>query len=197
MKQSVIKKANKALYTRVAAGIGGSLAAALSLGLSLYATRTSTEIARIAPGTPIKTGQWEVALASAETLALLPNGSHVTDGKRALAIDLTIKNLTAESSNLYFQTLKLDNIPNAPVPQFYLMRDKELLWDLQPMMPETVKAVWELPATETLPKVLNVTVIGTTYKAKDNLYSAPGWFNPTDVARVSLPVTAAAGGATP
>jgi len=35
MNQSAISKANKALYTRIIAGLGGLLAGALSLGLDL------------------------------------------------------------------------------------------------------------------------------------------------------------------
>ncbi|TXH85092.1 MAG: hypothetical protein E6Q77_01125 [Rhizobium sp.] len=197
MKQSVIKKTNKALYTRIAAGIGGLLAGALSLGLSIYETRTGAEVMQIEAGTPVNSGQWKVSLSSAGTAAQTPDGLRVSEGKMALTVDLTLENLTAESSNLYRDTLKLENIAHAPAPQFYLVRDGEPLWDLQPMLPEAVKAVWELPANAALPKVLKVAIVGTTYKPKDNLYAAPGWFNPTDVARVDLPVSAAAEGARP
>lgn len=197
MNQSVIKKANKALFTRIAAGIGGLLAGALSLGFSIYEARTSAEVAQVAAGASVKTGQWEVTLHSADAVVQTPDGLRIADGKKALMIDMTLENLTAESSNLYRNTLKLENIPNAPAPQFYLLRDRDVLWELQPMMPETVKAVWQLPATQQLPKVLKVSIVGTAYKPKDNLYAAPGWFNPTDVARVDLPVMPAAGGAIP
>lgn len=197
MKPAVIRKANKALYTRIIAGIGGFLAGALSLGLSIYETRTGAEVVQVPVGASVRTGQWNVTLHSAGIAAETPDGRHVSDGKKALTIDLTLENLTAESSNLYGKTLKLENIANAPAPQFYLARDRDLLWDLQPMMPETVKAVWELPAAQTLPKALKVTIVGTTYKPKDNLYAAPGWFNPTDVARVDLPLAATTEGATP
>lgn len=197
MKQSVIKKTNKALYARIAAAIGGILAGAISIGLSIYETRTGAEVAQVAAGASVNSGQWKVILNSASLAAQTPDGRRVSDDRKALTLDLTLENLSAESSNLYGETLKLDNIPNAPIPQFYLARDRELLRDLQPMMPETVKAVWELPATAALPKVLKVTIVGTTYKPKDNLYAAPGWFNPTDIARVDLPVAPAAEGATP
>lgn len=197
MKTAVIRKANKALYTRIIAGIGGLLAGALSLGLSIYETRTGAEVAQVPADASVRTGQWNVTLHSASIAAETPDGRHVSDGKKALTIDLTLENLTAESSNLYRQTLKLENVANAPDPRFYLARDRDVLWDLQPMMPETVKAVWELPATQTLPKALKVTIVGTTYKPKDNLYAAPGWFNPTDVARVDLPLAATTEGAAP
>ncbi|NLS18580.1 hypothetical protein HGP16_18650 [Rhizobium sp. P40RR-XXII] len=197
MKQSIIKRTNKALQTRIVAGIGGVLAGVLSLGLSIYETRTGTEVSHVAAGASIDSGQWKVTLNSANLAAQTPDGLRTSNGKKALTIDLMLENLTAESSNLYRDTIKLDNIPNAPMPQFYLVRDREQLWDLQPMMPETVQAVWELPATQALPKVLKVTVVGTTYKPKDNLYAAPGWFNPTNIARVDLPVVTAPEGAAP
>ncbi|WP_113405321.1 hypothetical protein [Rhizobium sp. SYY.PMSO] len=197
MKQSAIRKANKALYTRIVAGVGGLLAGALSLGLSIYETRTGAEVEQVASGTAVNTGQWKVTLVSANTADQTPDGLHVADGKKVLTIDLTLENLTAESSNLYRDTLKLENIPNAPIPQFYLPRDRDVLWDLQPRMPEVVKAAWELPASQKLPDIVKVTIVGTTYKAKDNLYAAPGWFNPTDVARVDLPLSPATGGTLP
>ena len=197
MKQSIIRKTNRALYARIAAGIGGLLAGALSLGLSIYETRTGEEVPQSAVGTALYSGQWKVTLNSASLITRTTDGLRIADGKKALSVDLTLENLTAESSNLYRDAIKLDNVANAPIPQFYLVRDHELLWDLQPMMPETVRAVWELPATQALPKILKVTVVGTTYKPKDNLYAAPGWFNPTNIARVDLPIAPAAEGASP
>jgi len=193
MNQSAISKANKALYTRIIAGIGGLLAGALSLGLSIYETRTGTEVAQVAPGKPVNAGQWMVTLDTAGIATETPDGRRLPDDKKALTLDLTLENMTAASSNLYSDTLKLENVANPPVPQFYLVRDSDLLWDLQPMMPEKVKAVWQLPAAQELPKVLNVAIVGTTYKPKDNLYAAPGWFNPNDVARIGLPLSAGQG----
>lgn len=193
MTPSAVSKANKALYTRIIAGIGGLLAGALSLGFSIYETRTGTEVAQVAPGKPVNAGQWLVTLNSGGIAAETPDGRRLPDGKKALTLDLTLENMTAGSSNLYRDTLKLENVANLPAPQFYLVRDGDLLWDLQPMMPEKVKVVWQLPATQTLPKVVNVAIVGTTYKPKDNLYAAPGWFNPNDVARVGLPLSAGQG----
>ncbi|TWB12078.1 hypothetical protein FBZ99_107126 [Rhizobium sp. ERR 1071] len=193
MNQSAISKANKALHTRIIAGIGGLLAGALSLGYSIYQTREEAEVAQVAPGKPVDAGQWMVTLNSGGVAAETPDGRHLPDGKKALTLDLTLENMTAESSNSYRDTLKLENLENPPVPQFYLVRDNDLLWDLQPMIPEKVKVVWQLPATQALPKVLNVAIVGTTYKPKDNLYAAPGWFNPNDVARVGLPLSAGQG----
>ncbi|MBN9044171.1 MAG: hypothetical protein J0H18_00720 [Rhizobiales bacterium] len=182
---------------RVIAGIGGLLAAALSLGLSIYETRTAAEVKEIAADATVNAGQWDVTVHSGRLAAETPDGRAVRAGDKALTVDLTLDNLTAESSNLYRETLKLENVSGAPAPQFYLLRDRDLLSDLQPMMPEKIAAVWVLPASQPLPEVLKVAIVGTTYKAQDNLYAASGWFNPQTVARVELPLASAAKGAAP
>ncbi|MBB5577250.1 MULTISPECIES: hypothetical protein [Rhizobium] len=89
MKQSVIKKTNKALRTRIVAGIGGLLAGALSLGLSIYETRTDPEVKRVTAGAAVDSGQWKVTLNSARLAAQTPDGLRLSDGKKALTVDLT------------------------------------------------------------------------------------------------------------
>jgi hypothetical protein len=101
-----------------------------------------------------------------------------------------LENTSQESSNIYSDLIKLGNIPDAPRPQFYLIRDHDLLWDLQPMIPEPVQAVWQVPTETSLPKVLTVHVQGALFKPRDNLYAAPGWFSSGTVAQVALPLTA-------
>jgi len=188
MKQSTVRKANKALYTRIAAGIGGILAAAVSLGISLYETRMASEVKEVAVGTPVDAGPWNVTLQSASVIFEMPYGLRLPAGQKALIIDLTLDNLTKESSNIYRRLLKLTNVADVPEPQFYLVRDRDLLWDLQPTMPEAVRIVWPLPAAKPLPKVLDIAIAGSVFKPEDNLYAAPGWFPAGDVALVHLPL---------
>jgi hypothetical protein len=184
----VLNKAGRAARTRILAGIGGFLAAGLSLGLSLYESRQTEEVAQVPAETLIDADRWGITLHSASIITEMPNGSRLAPGKRAIALDLTMENLTSESSNLYGDALTLTNIANPPRPQFFLVRDSDILWDLQPAMPEEVKAVWEVPVTQALPPSLNVDVIGATFKRADNLYAAPGWFSARAVAQVSLPL---------
>lgn len=192
MLKPISRQTNKAMLTKLLAGIGGLLAAAISLGYSLYENRQAEIIPQVAIATPIDAGRWKVSLNAAVSGGDMPNGSHVTPGSRAIAIDMVLENLSVESSNIYRDLIKLQNIPDAPKPQFYLMRDKDILWDMQPMMPEAVKAIWQVPADLTLPKELKVTVEGDKFKPRDNLYSAPGWFSSGSVAEVALPLTPAA-----
>jgi hypothetical protein len=188
MKSSVVGKANKAIIGRVVAGIGGLLAATLSLGISVYQAGHKEEVATVAPGTQVNAGRWNVTVTSSAVSTQSPTGYPLLGGKKALIVNLTLENLTARSSNIYAETLKIDNVADLPRPNYYLPKDRELLGYLQPAIPETVAAVWEVPADMPLPKTLDLSIVGEKFKPKDNLYAAPGWFNPQDVARVSLPV---------
>lgn len=187
MKSGILKNAGKTARMRAVAGIGGFLATVLSLGLSIYQSRNADIVAHVAPGTRVDANRWGVTPHSARIAREMPDGSRIADGKRALVLDLTLENLSSESSNVYGDALTLLNIADPPRPQFFLVRDRDILSDLQPAMPEEVKVVWEIPAAQAVPPSLDVAIIGATYKRKDNLYAAPGWFPGTEVARTSLP----------
>lgn len=189
MKDSLVGKANRVLVTKILAGIGGLLAAFLSFTLSIYQGRAASEVPKVAPGKVVEAGRWNVTVSGASLAREMPDGSHVSPGKRALVVDLTLENRSGESSNLYGDVLKIENVPDLSKPQFYLMRDRELLWDVQPMMPEQVKAVWQLPQEQALPPQVRLAVIGAMFKPRDNLYAAPGWFPTKPVATVDLPLT--------
>jgi hypothetical protein len=188
MSESLLGKANRAVATKILAGIGGLLAACLSFAWSIYQNRTEGEVPKVAVGKVIDAGRWNVTATSASLADKMPDGSHVSPGKKALVVDLVLENRSAESSNIYRDVLKIENVANADKPQFYLMRDRALLWDVQPMMPEPVKAIWQVPQELVLPAHLKLAVVGANFKPKDNLYAAPGWFPTKPVAVVDLPI---------
>ena len=188
MKESLFGKAHKALATKILAGIGGLLAAFLSFTLSIYQGRAASEIPRVAPGEVIDAGRWNVTVAGASIARVMPDGSHVAPGKEALVVELTLENRSGESSNIYGDVLKVENVPDLSKPYFYLTRDQELLWDVQPMMPERVRAVWQVPQDQPLPLQVRLAVIGAIFKPRDNLYAAPGWFPTKPVATVDVPL---------
>lgn len=189
MTPSVVGKANKAIIGRVVAGIGGLLAATLSFGISIYQAGHKQEIPAVSPGTVVNAGRWNVTVNSSDITTQTPAGFPMVAGKKALVVHLTLENLTARSSNIYADTLKINNVADLQRPAFYLSRDREVLGNLEPAMPQAVSVVWEVPADMALPKMLELSIVGEKFKPKDNLYAAPGWFNPADVARVELPVT--------
>ena len=188
MKESLFGKAHKALATKILAGIGGLLAAFLSFTLSIYQGRAASENPRVAPGEVIDAGRWNVTVAGASIARVMPDGSHVAPGKEALVVELTLENRSGESSNIYGDVLKVENVPDLSKPYFYLTRDQELLWDVQPMMPEQVRAVWQVPQDQPLPLQVRLAVIGAIFKPRDNLYAAPGWFPTKPVATVDVPL---------
>ena len=188
MKESLFGKAHKALAAKILAGIGGLLAAFLSFTLSIYQGRAASEIPRVAPGEVIDAGRWNVTVAGASIARVMPDGSHVAPGKKALVVELTLENRSGESSNIYGDVLKVENVPDLSKPYFYLTRDQELLWDVQPMMPERVRAVWQVPQDQPLPPQVRLAVSGAIFKPRDNLYAAPGWFPTKPVATVDVPL---------
>ncbi len=181
----------QSLKAKLLTGIGGFAAAAISLGVSVYHLRNPEPIAIKAPGETIEAGRWLVTTGAAAPAGTLPDGRPVKQGRRAVVLDLTLANRSERTTNIVAGLLKLTNVANAEGPDFYLVRDRERLMALQPRLPERLQAVWTLPADTPLPDRLELTVAGATFKPKDNLYGAPGWFNPRDVARVSLPLVPA------
>lgn len=185
-------QARRGRLRKLIAGAGGLVAAGLSLGYSMYERRESELVPVVEAKKTIDAGRWQVALESARIIALTPNGLKVTPRKQAVAVEMRLENLSAESSNIYGDLIKLDNIKDAPRPAFYLFRDRDLLGDLQPVMPEMVTAVWELPADAPVPSSLDLSVQGEAFRPRDNLYAAPGWFAKGPVAKVVLPLSGGA-----
>jgi len=89
--------------------------------------------------TPIDTGRWKVSIVASSIATEMPNGAHLPPDKRAISVEIVLENISAESSNLYRDLIKLDNVLDASAPQYYLKRDRAILWDLQPKMPEAVR----------------------------------------------------------
>lgn len=182
---------------RLLGGAGGLLAASISLGYSLYERRQADIIPQLAASTPVTAGRWTVSVNGSMIGAEMPNGARISSGKKAIVVGMTLENISAESSNLYGSLITLADLPDAPKPLYYLTRDRAILWDLQPRMPETVTAVWEVPADLVLPDVLRLQVEGEVFKPRDNLYSAPGWFSSGAVAQIALPLKAKTSQASP
>lgn len=185
----MISQAKKPLLKKVLTGIGGLTAAAISLGYSLYEQRKSDMVPQVEAATPVEAGRWTVTVIAGAVTSTTSNGGRVSQGKKAITVDMMLENMSAESSNLYGDLIKLSNVTEASKPQYYLKRDRAILWDLQPRLPEAVQAVWEVPAELALPDALRLTVEGSLFKLRDNLYAAPGWFPSGIVAEVTLPLS--------
>lgn len=165
------------------------MAAAVSLGYSVYQQSVGDIVPQVAVATPVEAGRWRVSVLGSSFGSTLPNGLPVSPDKRAITVEMTLENISSESSNLYGGLIGLDNVADAPSPQYYLVRDHAILWDLHPRMPETVAAVWEVPVEMERPEDLQLRIEGVFFKPRDNLYAAPGWFPAGVVGKIDLPLT--------
>jgi hypothetical protein len=178
------------------AAAGALTAAAVSLGYSVYQQRVQI-VPQVEVATSVEAGRWKVTVSGSTFGSTLPNGLTVSHDKRAITVEMTLENISSQSSNLYGDLIVLANVPDAPRPQYYLVRDQAILWDLQPRMPEKVAAVWEVPAEMDRPEDLALEVEGSFFKPRDNLYAAPGWFPSGVVGRIDLPLKDESAGSRP
>lgn len=181
----------QSLFTRLTAGIGGLLALGFTTVQTILAAMPAASLPAVAPGLPIEAGRWRVALNDASlTIRPRPDGYAGPPGTKSLTLDLDILNRSSQSSNAISRIVTIDP-PIAGLsaqPSFYLMRDGSMLGSLHPGLPERVRMIWAVPEQVALPPTLRVTVTAETFKPRDNLLAAPGWFNPKTVAAVTLPL---------
>lgn len=179
------------LVSRLTIGIGGLLALGLTTAQTVVDAMSPPAVPTVAAGTPIAAGRWQVTLHEASlSTDKRPDGYRGRPGTKALAVDLDLANRSSESNNVVSRILSITP-PIAglsPTPTAYLMRDGALLGALQPGLPERIRMVWEVPDTTSVPETLRLVVTGETFKPRDNLFAAPGWFNPKPVAAVTLPL---------
>jgi HAMP domain-containing protein len=176
--------------TRLLAGVGGLAAAAVSFGLAVWDKREAPEIPRVEAGQRVEAGRWIVTLISARAADETPDGRPSRGGRKAVIVDLSLENRTAETSNVYYDVLKIEGLPPGAdqKPMLYLARDKELLSGLQPRLAERVSAVWLWPAGVAPPERLGVTIQADRFKPRDNLYAAPLWTNRYAAGAASLKI---------
>lgn len=187
------------LRARVAASLAGigSLVAAASVAIyGAYGKLNRASEPVYGADISIQTGQWQVVPRRAWT-ASTPKvyGVPLKPGATALVVEADLTNRTAESSADYLGLLRW----NAPLgsaagkPMVVGLRDSQQMPYLQPGLPERMAFVWMLPPAAAVPMRTALAVQSKIYKPVDNLYGAPGWFNPANVGRIELPI--ASGGA--
>lgn len=183
----------QAVSSKLTIGIGGLLALAITSGQSLLEALEPPVLPALAAGAPLDAGRWRIVLHDARlTTQSRPDGPPAPDEAQFLALDLDIANRSSETDNSFVRVLTVDPPVEGlqPNPTFWLLRDKAMLSALQPGLPERVQVVWRLTPGAKAPERLRLIVTGQTFKPRDNLLAAPGWFNPKPVAAAILPVTA-------
>lgn len=179
------------LFTRLSVGIGGLLALCLATVQTIIAAMPPESLPNVRPGEMIEAGRWQVAVHSAIVSSQVrEDGYRAPPGMKALAVDIDILNRTAESSNVYARIFTIDPPIQGlkPEPIHYLMRDRAILGALHPGLPERVRVIWAVPNAAPIPDKLRLTITAESFKQRDNLLAAPGWFNPKVIAAVSLPL---------
>ena len=182
------------LRARVAASLAGigSLVAAASVALyGAYGKLNRTSEPVYSAGASIQTGQWKVVPQRAWTSSTAKvYGVPVKPGGRALVLEADLTNRTAESSADYLGLLRWapPSATTAGKPVVVGLRDTQQMPYLQPGLPERMAFVWVLPPSAPVPEKTALAVQSKRYKPVDNLYGAPGWFNPVSVGRIELPV---------
>jgi hypothetical protein len=179
----------QSLKSRIAAALAGigTLVAAASVALyGAYGKISRGDEPVFAAGTAIQTGQWRVVPQRAWTASGKAYGVPVKPGATALVLEAELTNRTAESSADYLGVFRWNAA--AGKPYVVGLRDSLQMPYLQPGLPERVAFIWTLPPSAAAPAQAAFAVASKTYKPIDNLYGAPGWFNPAVVGRVELPV---------
>lgn len=188
---SWLARLRQALGARLTIGIGGVLALAVTTGQSLLAALEPPALPALAAGAPLDAGRWRVMLHEARLTAQpRPDGPPAPGGARFLALDLDLANRSSETDNSFARIFTVDPPVEGlqPNPTFWLMRDRTMLSALQPGLPERIRVVWRLAPDATAPERLRLVVSGETFKPRDNLLAAPGWFNRKPIAAATLPV---------
>ena len=188
-----------AIRNWVTAG-AGTIAALLVAGLfGAFAALPKPPVPDLPTDQPIEAGQWWVVPARAYVATDDIYGVPLKPDEKAVVLEADLTNRTAESTKDYFETIRLANEigQSGDQPSIALTRDSILSPDLHPNMPERMAYVWALPGNTQVPERLSFAVSAKTYKPRDNLYGAPGWFNPHDVGTFSLAVAGATGAAAP
>ncbi len=108
-----------------------------------------------------------------------------------LSIEAEVTNLTNASRSLgNLIRLITPSPPRDTFPTIELVRDRGVLYFLQPHMPERVVISYQLPPPHTTPfSHITLALWRMRFKKRDNLQGGEGWFDPTEAARVELVLT--------
>jgi hypothetical protein len=176
----------------------GTIAAILVAGLlGAFGALPKPEMQHFAPDTTIETGQWLIKPLRLHVGEERVYGLPVKPDEKAVILEVELTNRTAESTKDYFTAIQ----PAEPFadttesPLIVLTRDQTMSPELQPGLPERMAYIWTLPKDRALPASLSFIVNTQIYKARDNLYGTPGWFNKHPAGTVSLPLQAKGGSA--
>ncbi|HYG43228.1 MAG TPA: hypothetical protein VEA17_09940 [Bordetella sp.] len=182
------------MKTRLAAGIGSTVALGAATLYSIFGAGPPAPVVQYAAGSQIDAGQWQVVPRRAWVSRQKVYDVPLKPGQQALVLEVDLGNRTRMSTRDYSRLFSLHPIPGVTLEQPLVaqVRDPQLGPLLHPGLGERVAFVWRVPDTATPPQALKVDVVAKTFKPIDNLYGTPGWYNPAIVGQVMLPLEALA-----
>jgi hypothetical protein len=176
------------LKSWITAGAGTAAALTIAGLFGGFAALPAPPVPDLPTGEAIEAGQWRVLPIRAYLGTDDPYGVPLKPEQKALVFEVDLTNRTAESTKDFFELFALAGGVGREKPFIALTRDSTLSPDLHPGMPERMAYVWPLPGDAAVPPRVSITVTAKVYKPRDNLYGAPGWFNPHVVGTITLPV---------
>jgi hypothetical protein len=180
--------------TWITAGAGTIAAIVVAGLLGAFAALPKPPVPQLPADAPIEAGQWRILPVRAFVVADNVDSSDDIYGiplkprQKALVVEVDMTNLTAESTKDYFRLFELVDPAGAEQPYIALPEDSVMSPELHPGMPQRMAYIWPLPPGAAAPSRASFKVIAQTFKPRDNLYGAPGWFNPHEVGTVTLAV---------
>ncbi len=170
-----------------------ALVALVTWALGGFEAVPAATLPRPSAGSVITTNQWTLRPLRAWVGESSPAGRKRSDGSKVLILEVDVTSRMPATSNLAGNAFHL-SLPGVTgqsqgEPKLLeLLRDPSIGADLHPGMTERIAAVWEVAPTAPIPTAVDVTVVNWTFKRQDSLMGSSGWFNPTPIAVVPMPI---------
>lgn len=186
----MFKTARSKIQSRITAGAGTIAALFVAGVMGAFGALPAHGPPQLPPDAVIDAGRWRLQPVRAYVSHAGVHGVPLKPGQKALVLEVDMTNRTAQSDKGYFNVFTPDGIvlPDSS-PMIVLTRDSTMTPELHPGMTERMAYVWPLAGDATVPANLAFGVTAEIFKPRDNLYGAPGWYNPYRLGTVTLPVT--------
>ena len=173
------------LFAFLAAGIGGTVAAAVSFAMTVYEAANPESFPTLLSASRSTPGAGSVTFHEARIGTVPPTGVKPSEPKNFVMVEFDRGQPLGGGRPCLFELFTIRPAHGEPAGADLLSctgqvdRGRHQSW-----MPERLIAAWEWPATLPLPGDLRLKVGSEIYKRRDNLYGASGWFDRDPVAAV-------------
>lgn len=174
-----LRSTARQIRARLFAAIGILAAIAVAWWMKVEDARVPDASPQIAFGEPVSLGR---AVFTPQKLTVEKAGPSATAGSQAgrkLVLTGQIENVTGTSQAAVFgQPEKLLTLSSGgagfPLPEVYLVRDRELLGQIEPRIREDIAIVWNIP-DDWHEQDVTIEFSAQQFKLRDNLYAKASW----------------------